>query len=289
VTAPPTDRAARRGAARGRRAPATPAMHERFRDRRRAVHDARERERRRRERWAAVAAAVLVAAGATAASPLFAVTDVAVRGLDEARQSAFARALGLGEGDHLLLSDLPAAERRAERLPWVAAVDTRRRLPGTLEVTVVMREPVAVVRLADSSWLVDREGVVVAGGSRPAGSRAELPDIEAPEAGLPGLGEQVEDPATRAAVQVLDRLPADLALRVERIEARGPRDVWLHLAGSARHGPAVVRFGAAEAVEAKAQALALLLEGDGTGAGIDPGAAVVDVRAPANPVLVPPG
>lgn len=268
--------------ARARRAPAGPGMHERFRDRRRAVRDARQRRRRQRLLWAAAAVAVLAAAAAGSASPLFAITDVAVRGVDDARQATLLRALGVDEGDDLLYSDLAAAELRAERLPWVATADAHRRPPGTLEVTVVVREPTAVVRLPDSSWLVDREGVVVAGGSRPG-----LPTLDAPGAGLPGLGAQAEAPTVVAALQVLDDLPADLALRVEHIEARGPRDVWLHLAGSGRLRPAIVRFGPAESVDEKARAVELLLAGDGTRPGVDPGAAVVDVRAPGNPVLVP--
>lgn len=260
------------------------AMHERFRDRRRAVRDARHRTRRRRQAWTAAAVVAAAAAAAVVASPVFAIADVVLLGVAEERQPAFLAAFGLGAGDHLLTSDLAAAEARGERLPWVASVDTRRRLPGTLDATVLVREPVAVVRLEDAAWLVDRDGVVVAGGSAPA-----LPVVAARGAGLPGLGEQTTDPAVLAPLAVLEGLPADLALRVERVEARGDRDVWLDVAAAPTHAAAVVRVGAPDAVEEKARAVSLLLEGDGRRPGVDPAGAVVDVRAPGNPVLVPAG
>ena len=62
-------------------------------------------------------------------------------------------------GDHLLSVDLDAVARKVERHPWVVSATARRRLPSTIEVTVVEHEPVMLLAL-DKLWYVDANGVV---------------------------------------------------------------------------------------------------------------------------------
>lgn len=269
-----------------RRGRAGVGMHERFRDRRAQVRaDAR---RRRRTRILALAGAVALAAAvvATALSPLLTISTVVVRGAEGGLEPAVRDALRVRPGDHLLRADLGAAERRVRALPAIAWVQTHRAPPSTLEVTVAVRAPAAVVRLADQSWVVDGEGVVLAGGA------AELlPHVDAPDATLPLPGDATRDPGVRAALAVLDDLPADLALRVERIEADAPRDLQVRIGPGPTGTPgALVRWGAPEDTRAKARAVRLLLgERDAPAPRFDPAATLLDVRAPDNPVVVPRG
>lgn len=281
MSAPPSTRRGRAGTT---RAGTGAAMHERIRDRRAQVRA--DALRRRRTRILTLVGAVVLAAAvvATALSPLFTITTVVVRGAEGGLEPAVRDALGVRPGDHLLRADLGAAERRVRALPAVGRVETHRAPPSTLEVTVAVRAPAAVVRLADQSWVVDAEGVVLTGGA------AELlPRVDAPDATLPLPGEATADPGVRAALAVLDDLPADLALRAERIDAEAPRDLRVRLGpGPAGTPGALVRWGPADDTRAKARAVRLLLgERDAPAPRFDPAASLLDVRAPDNPVVVP--
>ncbi|MEX2619959.1 MAG: FtsQ-type POTRA domain-containing protein [Egibacteraceae bacterium] len=263
-------------------------MDARIRARRNQV--SRDRSRRRRRMVGSLAAVIVLAAAAAgvARSPLFTIDAVAVVGVADDEQAAIRQAIALGAGDNLLTVDLGAAAARVQALPWVRNADIRRRPPSGVEVTVVPREPVVVVRLPDAAWLVDAEGVVVAGGVREG-----LVELTAPHSVVPGVGAQVRDAALRNALEAHAQMPEPLRAQVMRYEARSARDLRLHLESGM-----VVRFGVAEDVDAKARSVALLLEQaraqaarrtpDGQPAPAL-GVAEIDVRTPDNPVLVPTG
>lgn len=254
-------------------------MDARIRDRRRAVAAAR--ARRRRQVSASILALVVLAVGAVvvARSPLFAITDVRVTGVDADRADEVREAAALRPGASLLFADLLTAAERVEALPWVRRARAGRAPPSTVDIHVVPREPAVVVRLEREAWQVDGDGVVVAGGDAPG-----LAEIIAPDAVLPGVGREVADGVVRAALQVHTQLPAWLRSSGDRYEARTPRDVRLHL----RDGT-VVRFGSPEDLAGKVRSVELLL---GQLDGRDhhgESSAVLDVRVPGTPVLVPDG
>lgn len=270
------------------RAGRRPAMDARIRARRNQV--SRDRARRRRRVVGSVAAVIVLAAAAigVARSPLFTIDAVRVVGVTEDEQDVVRQAVALGMGDNLLTVDLGAASARVRALPWVRDADVRRRPPSGVEVTVVPRKPVVVVRLPDAAWLVDAEGVVVAGGVGEG-----LVELTAPYSVVPGVGAQVRDAALRNALDARAQLPETLRGQVLRYEARSARDLRLHLENGM-----VVRFGVADDVDAKARSVDLLLEQaraqaarrtpDGHPAPVL-GVAEIDVRSPDNPVLVPSG
>lgn len=285
VPAAPKRQAAPAGARRSgsHRAPARePVMHQRFRERRLALRAAGLRSRRRLMRSLFALAAVVTLAVCFSLSPLFAIQDVAVTGLDQGRADAVRLATGILPGSPLLTADLGAARRRVEELPFVAGADVRRVPPSTVEVVVVLREPQAVVRLAGSSWILDAEATVLGGGAAD-----DLVTVEAPAARLPGVGEQATDPAVTVPLRVHAELPPDLRALVERYEtsAGGLRGFLRRLDSEGNPAPIVVRFGTDAEVPAKAQALQLLL--DRIAADPSLAASEIDVRAPGNPVLVP--
>lgn len=267
-------------------------MDERIRARRQEI--ARARLRRRRKVLSSLAALVLLTAAglAVARSPLFAITEVRIVGLAESEAQAAREAAGLHPGENLLFADLGRASAGVAGLPWVRVAELRRLPPSTVEVRVARREPVAVVRLPGESWLVDGEGVVVAGGAADG-----LAVIEAQSAVLPAVGEQIRDAVLGAALEVHAGLPDGLRSLVLRYEALRERDLRLHLSGDV-----TVRFGDAGEIEAKARSVNLLLEqlrrqrqrhpgaadgADSAGEDTEGGATIIDVRAPDNPVLVP--
>lgn len=253
-------------------------------------HDVmRERARRRRRLTVSVLILVLLAVAAVglARSSLFAIVDVRVAGVQGQDAELVRRTAAVRPGNNLLSADLRAAAARVTDLPWVQDATARRIPPSTVELLVTRREPVVVVRLLDAAWLVDADGVVVAGGSQEG-----LVEITAPHSVVPGVGGQVRDAALRNALAARAELPAGLRASVVRFEAPSARDLRLHLTGGV-----VVRFGVADQVEAKARSVALLLEhvrvqaerrtADDEAASTGSAVTELDVRAPDNPVLVP--
>lgn len=263
-----------------------PPMDARIRARRDAVR--RDRARRRRQVLASIVAllAMVGLAGGIARSPLFAIVDVRILGVAAVQRDEVRTIADLEPGDNLLSADLDAAAERVRSLPWVKDAAAYRLPPSTVELRVRPREPVVVVRLPDARWLVDAEGVVVAGGTRDG-----LVELSAPHSVVPGVGALVRDAALRNALTVVAQLPASVRAKIERYDAPSARDLRLHL----RTG-IVVRFGVAERVEEKARSVELLLaeaaaQAERRSSSIAPGEALgiaeIDVRAPDNPVLVP--
>ncbi|MFO8075480.1 MAG: cell division protein FtsQ/DivIB [Actinomycetota bacterium] len=261
-------------------APPRPPMDDRIAERRAEVAGHRRRRRRRGVASLVALAALLAAGGAVLASPLFALEEVRVRGVEGERAVEVVDAAGLSVGAHLVTADVAGAAERVADLPWAGQVEVRRVPPAAVEVDVVARRPAAAVHLEDATWTVDASGVVLAGGA----PEEALP-IDAPNSVLPGPGVRASDAAVVNALTFHAALPEATAERVVRYEARSGRSLRMRVAPTG--GEEVwVRVGAAEDVERKAQALDLLLEqaGDRLAEG---GVAELDVRAPGNPVLVP--
>lgn len=263
-------------------------MDARIRARRREVIRDRVRRRRRLTLSAVVLVLLALAGGGLARSSLFAIVDVRVVGAHGEQADLVRDTARVKPGDNLLSADLRAAAGRVENLPWVREAEARRVPPSTVELRIIAREPAAVVRVPGATWLVDAEGVVIAGGAREG-----LVEITAPNSVVPNVGGQVRDAALRNALAAHAELPAPLRATVVRYEANSGRDLRLHLVDGV-----VVRFGAADQVDAKARSVELLLEqarmqaqrrpvADDAPGDNDLGVAEVDVRAPDNPVLVP--
>lgn len=250
-----------------------------MRARRIAVHQA---EARRRRRWAASGTAVVllaVAAVATARSPLFAVAEIRITGVSGERAVELRDFIPVARGENLLQIDLAQAERQVAQLPWVKAVEVVRVPPSIVDVRVQVRQPAASVRLADSIWTVDAEGVVLA-----PGAVRGLVMIDAPGSVLPGVGTRASDAAVRNALAVHAALPPAIRKAIDRYDAPSERGLRLHLAGEGGYPKVWVRFGSVDHSEQKAQVLEALIQ-EVRRAAVP--VAEIDVRAPDNPVLVP--
>ena len=191
----------------------------------------------RRRPSAAVLAAVL-AGGlyGVAASPLFTVQAVVVRGIDGPPAERITARLARIRGANLLaVREADVAAAAAEE-PRVLQARLVRRLPAILEVRVVPREPVAQFPVGDRLWEVDRQGTVLG----PAAAPGAYPTItggtapgEPLEPGRPG------PPALADAAALAAALAGPLAGRLAGIDVDAAGERWLYL----RDG-SVIRWGA---------------------------------------------
>lgn len=240
--------------------------------------------KRRQRRTLSLFALLLLVAGVSVAlrSPLFELTDVRVDGVRGDRARAVQRAAALEPGQHLLTVPLDRAQRRVEELPWVAEALVHRAPPSTIAIDVTRRVPVLTVQTGGSSWQVDAEAVLVDGGKV-----ADAPPIVADGAELPELGQPIDSPAIRDAVEVHTRSPAWLRRRVTTYVVSAPGNLTLRLrvppADPDEDDPILVpvRFGDPDDLALKAEVVRVLLP-----QAAEQGA-TLDVRAPANPVVVP--
>lgn len=247
-----------------------PTIDPRFRARRIAV--ARDAGRRRLHRLLALAAvtAVVLATLAALRSPLLDVDRVVVRGASRTTPAAVVDVAGVRPGEALVDVDTGSVGRRVATLPWVRDVRVERHWPGTVEVVVSERRPVAAVEAEGGGvLLVDATGRLLAAEAAPP---AGVPTIEgAAQSAEPG--ERVSD-AAEPALAVAAALPPILA-RVTGTVVVEDGEVELRLVPFG-----TVRLGPPDDLPAKFLAAATVLEQ------VDPtGFGVLDVRVPSAPVL----
>ncbi|MEX1209494.1 MAG: FtsQ-type POTRA domain-containing protein [Candidatus Nanopelagicales bacterium] len=143
-------------------------------------------------------------------------------------------------GTPLLQVSTGDIEERIAALPQVRSVTVSRAWPDTVAITVLRRDPVALVASASGYDLVDEDGVVI----RTVPSViADVPVVRATGAGV------------IAAVTVAGEVPAWLSDTVDEIEASTRNNVTLRL----RNG-ATVMWGSAGDTVFKAEVLQTLLQ-----------------------------
>jgi cell division septal protein FtsQ len=249
---------------------------ERIAERRAEVRDDRRRTRLHRTRVLVLVAILVAGLVAVERSALVGLEEVRVRGTERLDEAAVLAAADLDLGTSTLRLGLGEAAERVTALPLVRETRASRVDPLTVQIEVVEREPVLNVVGGDRTRLVDRDGVVIADGAL-----AGLPEIrldhEPPEVGR-GVG---EDPALANAHLAWRGLSGPLRTEVARFDAEGPEELTLQLERGID-----VRFGRAQRLDEKVRALGAILadlESEITEAAE---VAIIDVRAPAAPVIV---
>lgn len=226
---------------------------------------------RRRRRVALLVGALVVLAGLAVGVRvllldlgLFDVEDVQVTGTLDVAQADVLTAAAVVPGEPLASVDTAGIAARVAQLPGVGAVEVGRGWPHTVTVAVTERTPVAVVRTPNGPQPVDGTGVVY-----PAPVPPGLPQLTFGAVGP-------EDPSTRAALDVLGALPADLRPQVLTVDVAlggGTPQVTLGLTEGRQ-----VRWGPVDGSARKAGVLAALLTRPGR---------VYDVTSPALPTVRP--
>jgi cell division protein FtsQ len=89
------------------------------------------------------------------------VADIRVEGRRTTDRETIFDALGARLGTPILAIDPVRAKEKLERLPWVRSALIERRLPDTLYVRLVEREPLALWQHDGKIELIDRTGAVI--------------------------------------------------------------------------------------------------------------------------------
>ncbi|MCU1675501.1 MAG: murC [Frankiales bacterium] len=213
----------------------------------------RSSQRRKRLLMRVLPALLLLALlGATAWSVFFSgllgVHAVEVVGADRVSPEQVLTAAAIPDGQPLARLDLSGIATRVAALAPVASVQVERHWPRSVRLVVTERLPFAVVSIDGVQWLVDKAAVPF---DKAGAAHSTLPHITTAHAGP-------DDRATKAGLEVLAALPADVLARVNRIDVPGPEEVTLSLAG----GKTVV-WGSAQDSVKKAAVLDAVLTRDG--------------------------
>ena len=185
------------------------------------------------------------------ASPRFAVRQVEIRG-DEAVARQVAASIHLPANTSMVRAPLGLVKRQAESCAAVREARVSRALPDRLVVTIERREPVAVVRRADATFLIDPDGA-------PFMVRDEwgwgLPELSGPRLLAGDLNSKAAASEMRDLLAVLRALGPDPRLRVTRLQLGRDGGVELTLDSGA-----MVELGAAKELGAKARLLVAAIE-----------------------------
>jgi cell division protein FtsQ len=127
-------------------------------------------------------------------------------------------------GQNILLVRLEDWQRRVLASPWVADATLRRSLPGTVEVRIVERHPIAIGRVGEELFLVDERGDEI-DKYGPRYADFDLPIVD----GLARGGAQ-DAGANERRAQLASRLLGDvrtrpdLARRISQLDVSDPRN-----------------------------------------------------------------
>ena len=245
-------------------------MDPRIRERRVAVlRDAGRRRLRMVVAGLSVLGVVGVAYGLTR-SPVFDVDEVRVLGAAKTTPAKIEAAGGLAGGPQLADVKPAAVATKLAKLPWVQEAKVVRHWPGTVEVTLLERTPLATVPAAAGGWaLVDDTGRVLETTTDPAPGM-----VQVHATGAPAAGEHVPA-STLGALGVLDSLPPSLIERVNGLTVSDDGDIDVHAVGLP-----IIHFGPPTAVRPKLVALTTLVARTNL-----KGVKAIDVRVPTAPVL----
>jgi len=176
------------------------------------------------------------------ASRLLAIDRIVVHGTTRLSSGEVEVLLDGIRGRNLLRVDLDEYRRRVLDSPWVADATLWRQLPSTIEIRVVERVPMAIARLGDHLFLIDRAGVIV-DEFGPQHREFDLPIVDGL---LTAGGRRSAGSAERVSVtaRFVDDLAAapDLRRRLSQVDVSDPRNVrvlldgdvaWLHLGSEA--------------------------------------------------------
>ncbi len=174
-----------------------------------------------------VAAATFWGGQAVVRSELLSVDRIVVRGNARLSTAEVETRLADLKGQHILDVDFSLYQRRLLDSPWVASVTIWRLLPSTVEVSVVERVPMAIARLGDQLYLVDRTGIII-DDFGPAYNDLDLPFVDGLMRRPAGDGASIVDAerveVTARFLAALDAQPA-IGRRVSQVDVTNAHDV----------------------------------------------------------------
>lgn len=91
----------------------------------------------------------------------FSLNHIIVDGRIRTSHEDLIKALALKRGDFIFKIDLPVLLKRLEKLPWIHNARLERRLPDTLFIKLVEKQPIGFWQQKKHFFLVDRTGTVI--------------------------------------------------------------------------------------------------------------------------------
>jgi cell division protein FtsQ len=239
----------------------------RMRSRRIAVNRDQGKRRLKRLTVALGVVAVVVAAAVATQTPLLDVDRVRIDGVSHTDAADVRSVGGIRHGEAMVGIDADRAAARVETLPWIDQATVARRWPGTVEIQVTERQPLALVEVAAGrAALVDEDGRVLEVTREPPGGLPVVTGVRGRVAEGEELGRDGRD-ALAILRAVGERLPDVVA------SVSGDLDAALASGGE-------IRFGSTDDLDDKIVAVETVL------ADVDTAClALLDVRVPGSPAL----
>lgn len=169
-----------------------------------------------------IVACVLALYGLTTASAL-AIQRIDVSPLSWTDHDELIRWLGVDPGVNAFQLPTGSLAERIEELPAVASAHVAVSLPGTLTVTVTEREPILAWQVGDTTFLVDRDGMLFALAGKTAASTATLPTIvdgRGASLAVLGIGTRLDPTDLDAATRLASLKPADVGSQASGLAVR---------------------------------------------------------------------
>lgn len=94
-------------------------------------------------------------------TPRFAITDLEVEGTRRLSREDVLATAGVHLGENVFGFDTALAETKLSKSPWVESARVRRKLPGTIEITLREHQPAALLVVLGKTFLVSEEGVPI--------------------------------------------------------------------------------------------------------------------------------
>ena len=245
-------------------------MDHRIAERRQQVTEDRARGRLRWLIWVVLIVGVIGLTVWAINSPMLSISSLTVTGVERSDPEAIVNGLGEGLGTPTMSVNAGAVKAALLEDPWIAEADVVVSWPGSMEIHVTERAPIATITIDGETFHTAADGVLVERTSDGAIPPLIVTDLSAPA----HVGDQIMDTSTLGAVTFVAALPPALQRSTE-LSVNGTTVVAV-VDGT------VVLLGRPTEMAAKAAAVEALLA-----IGLEQGSRI-DVTAPLRPAVAPP-
>lgn len=158
---------------------------------------------------------------ATWFTPLLAIEKIEVTGLNRLKDKSVLSAVASLKGTPLTLLDENQIAQRLKAFPLIESFSVVSNPPHTLEIHIVERQPIAIVKVGGTSYLYDPAGVQIG----VARSTDEYPVVDV-------NADPAKSDNYSAAIDVMLAMPVELMGQISSVNAVSPSNVQLSLRGS---------------------------------------------------------
>ena len=210
--------------------------------------------------------ALLALVAATMFTPILAVENIRVTGVDRLDAKAINIALKSQIGTPLPMVSTESIAKALKPFSLIESFSVISSPPHTLRIAITERQPICIVKVGGTNYLFDPAGIQIG----KATDKSPYPKLEI--TGVPRGSREFE-----AAIDVLLALPADLLGKVATVDAKTKDEVVLRLRGAA--GQRIIWGDGTQSV-LKSKVLAALIKNQKKGDFV-----TFDVSSPTTPVV----